>query len=229
MVIVNTVIYVKEYLGLASSDVAIALASAGGGSMLAALTVPRLLDKVPDRPVMLLGGVVMAIGVGLIGTGPSFYAMLPMWFLIGMGWSLVQTPSGRVVNRSSSASDRPALFSAQFALSHLCWLLFYPVAGQLSTRIGVETTALYLAVGILLFTGLAAVLWRTADSGVLEHQHETLTHTHEHSHDDEHHDHVHAETLAQSHSHAHTHGAVNHAHTFVIDDHHAIWPASSRP
>jgi MFS family permease len=228
MVIVNTVIYVKGTLGLESQSVAIALAASGGGSMLAALSLPKVLDKVPDRPVMLLGAVVMAVGVGLISFGPGFYAMLPIWFLIGLGWSLVQTPSGRVVNRSSSAADRPAFFSAQFALSHLCWLVFYPIAGQLGTRLGVPTTAMFLAGSILLFALLAAWLWPSSDAEVLRHAHEPVTHSHEHSHDDQHHDHPHGEP-ADSHSHEHVHEPVVHAHEYHIDDHHALWPAASRP
>ncbi|MFQ5609310.1 MAG: MFS transporter, partial [Woeseiaceae bacterium] len=40
MVIVNTVVYVREYLGGSESDVAMAIAAGGGGSMLAALCVP---------------------------------------------------------------------------------------------------------------------------------------------------------------------------------------------
>jgi len=226
MVIVNTVIYVKDYLGLESADVAMALAASGGGSMIAALTLPKVLDKVADRPVMLLGAFVMAAGVALIGTGPGFYAVLPIWFLIGLGWSLVQTPSGRVVNRSSSPADRPAFFSAQFALSHLCWLAFYPIAGQLGTRIGVETTALILAGGIVVFALAAMRLWPKSDALVLEHRHKAVTHTHEHSHDDGHHAHGHQEA---SHTHEHTHAAVTHEHDFRIDDHHAAWPAASRP
>ncbi|TNF91930.1 MAG: hypothetical protein EP297_14400 [Gammaproteobacteria bacterium] len=71
-------------------------------------------------------------------------------------WSLVQTPAGRVVNRSTSPSDRPAYFSAQFALSHACWLIFYLVAGLLGTFAGVEITALILGASILVFTALAA-------------------------------------------------------------------------
>jgi len=226
MVIVNTVIYVKEYLGLQSSDVAMALAASGGGSMIAALSLPKLLDKVADRPIMLLGAFVMAVGVALIGIGPRFEQMLPIWFLIGVGWSLVQTPSGRVVNRSSSASDRSAFFSAQFALSHLCWLAFYPIAGQLGTRIGIESTALILAGGIVVFAFAALWLWPKSDARVLIHTHEAVTHTHEHSHDDEHHSHGHNDEL---HSHEHTHAAVTHEHDFHIDDHHAVWPAASRP
>ncbi|UCG72250.1 MAG: MFS transporter [Chromatiales bacterium] len=229
MVIVNTVIYVKDTLGLTSTDVAAALAAAGGGSMIAALSLPKLLDKVADRPVMLLGGVLMAIGVALIGTGPGFLQMLPMWFLVGIGWSVVQTPAGRVVNRSSAPSDRSAFFSAQFALSHACWLIFYPVAGQLGTRLGVETTALWLAGSIALFTLLAARLWPKADAQIVVHEHAAVVHTHAHSHD-EHHEHAHEGVEAEEdHVHEHRHEPVRHAHSFVIDDHHASWPASSTP
>ncbi len=224
MLIVNTVVYVKEYLGLPSTSVAIAMGAAGCGSMLASLTLPKILDRIPDRPIMLLGVLVMAIGVGLIGTSPSFTAMLPIWFAVGLGWSLVQTPSGRVVNRSASAADRPAYFSAQFALSHLCWLLFYPVAGQLAVRLGIEATAVYLAGGILLFGLLAAWLWPASDGTVLEHEHDSISHVHEHRHDDGHHEHGHDSD--EPHVHEHEHSSVTHAHAFVIDDHHGAWPAS---
>jgi MFS family permease len=228
MVIVNTVIYVKDTLGLTSTDVATALAASGGGSMIAALVLPRILDKVPDRPVMLLGGFLMAVGVALVGTGPGFMQMLPMWFLIGIGWSVVQTPAGRVVNRSSAPADRSAFFSAQFALSHACWLVFYPVAGQLGTRLGVETTAVWLAGGIGLFTLLAAWLWPSKDAAVLAHEHPAVVHTHTHTHD-EHHAHEHVGDVDEEHTHEHRHEATRHAHSFVIDDHHASWPAASTP
>jgi MFS family permease len=225
MVIVNTVVYIREYLGGSESDVALALAAAGGGSMLAALTVPRVLDRLPDRPIMLFGSVVMAVGLGLIYTRPGFGAVLPIWCLIGVGWSLVQTPAGRVVNRSARPADRSAYFSAQFALSHLCWLIFYPVAGQLGSRIGIETTALLLACSVVIFTVVASMLWPAADEALeLEHAHESLEHEHLHSHGP-HHDHDHRNTdPAEPHSHRHRHAAVAHSHTFVIDDHHAYWP-----
>jgi MFS family permease len=227
MVIVNTVVYVREYLGGSESDVAMAMAAAGGGSMLAALAMPWLLDRVPDRPVMLIGSLTMAVGVGLMSTGPAFTFVLPIWFLIGLGWSLVQTPSGRIVNRSASAADRPAYFSAQFALSHACWLIFYPIAGQLGTRIGIETTALWLGGGIVIFTVLAAVIWPREEAEELAHVHEHVTHEHEHAHGP-HHSHEHdGDAGDESHSHAHRHDKVHHSHTFVIDDHHVAWPAEN--
>lgn len=225
MVIVNTVVYVREYLGGSEADTALAFAAAGGGSMIAAVLLPKILDRIPDRPVMLTGGMLMGFGLLAIYSRPVFAWVLPIWCLIGMGWSLVQTPAGRLVNRSSSAADRPAYFSAQFALSHGCWLLAYPIAGQLGVRIGIETAALTFGGAVLLFTIIAARAWPSADAVVLEHTHETESHQHEHGHD-EHHRHDHDGTEAREpHSHPHGHESVRHSHPFVIDDHHAHWPA----
>jgi len=229
MIIVATVVYVREYLGGSESDVAMAMAMAGGGSMIAAISLPKILDRIPDRPVMLLGAVIMATGLGIMSTGPSFSAVLPIWFLIGLGWSLVQTPAGRVVNRSASPADRSAYYSAQFALSHACWLIFYLVAGQFVTRYGVESTALVLGASILVFTALAAMLWPKHDEVVLVHTHSEKTHEHKHAHDS-HHDHDHEGWEGpEPHNHTHRHLPVRHAHTYVIDDHHAIWPESPSP
>ncbi|MBW2282329.1 MAG: MFS transporter [Deltaproteobacteria bacterium] len=229
MVIVNTVVYVRDTLGGSESDVALALAAAGGGSMLAALSLPRLLDRVPDRPVLLCGAVLMALGLFGMALGPSLAALVCIWFGVGIGWSLVQTPAGRVVNRSSSADDRPAYFSAQFALSHACWLVLYPVAGQLGSRIGVEATAFWLAVGVLGFAALGAVLWPRDDPDVRLHTHAETDHEHTHVHDD-HHEHDHEGWEGpEPHRHPHGHAAFRHTHPFVIDDHHATWPDASTP
>jgi len=224
MVIVNTVVYVRETLGRTESDVAIALGAAGTGSMLVALLLPRLLDKRPDRPVMLGGTILMAAGLAWMGMGPDLLALLMAWFLVGAGWSAVQTPAGRLVNRSASPGDRPAYFSAQFALSHACWLVLYSVAGQLGTRIGIETTALVLSATVVVFAVVAAALWPARDDEPLPHVHDELDHDHDHVHD-EHHDHEHEGWEGdEPHRHPHRHGRVKHSHVFVIDDHHQAWP-----
>src|SRR5215210_1202974 len=88
MVIVNTVVIVRALLGRPESDVALALACFGGGSMLAALALPRVLDALPDRRVMLpaagaLGAVLLAFAGLLVGmawfSGRTFTTMALDW------------------------------------------------------------------------------------------------------------------------------------------------------
>lgn len=50
----------------------------------------------------------------------SYPQLLALWFVFGMGFSLALMPSGRLIRRSAGPVDRPALFAAQFALSHAC-------------------------------------------------------------------------------------------------------------
>jgi MFS family permease len=160
MVIVNTVIYVRDAFGRDAGDVAWALGASGAGAMLAALLLPRLLDRVPDRPVMLNGGLVLAVGLALAAVVDGFYALLGVWFVLGLGLAAVQTPIGRIVTRSGTPAERPALFAAQFSLSHACWLATYPVAGVLGSVLGLTATASILAGVAAAAVGVAALVWR---------------------------------------------------------------------
>lgn len=139
MVLVNNVILVRSNLGLGETHVALALAAFGGGSIPAALILPRLLDNRPDRPLMILGAAVLALtlfGLAILmqTEGIRWHPLLAGWFIIGAGYSTVLTPSGRLLKRSAHAEDRPAVCAAQFALSHACWLVIYALAGWLITR-----------------------------------------------------------------------------------------------
>lgn len=173
LVIVNTVVLVQRDLGRPQSDVALLLAAYGGGSLLLALWVPRLLDRLSDRRVMLGGAVVLPLllllvagvlwalpaeGPGALGT---WIAVLVLWALLGAAVSLVLTPSSRVLRRNSTDENRPALFAAQFALSHACYLLTYPLAGVLGAVIGVPLITVVLAgIGAVGVLGAWRV-WRT--------------------------------------------------------------------
>lgn len=128
MVIVNTVVIVRGGLGFGQREVALTLAAYGGGSMLAALIIPRLLDKASDRALMAgaaalmtAGLATMAVVTALLGKSEGYWAMLLVgWFVLGIAYSISVTPSGRLLRRSANADDRPAVFAAQFALSHGC-------------------------------------------------------------------------------------------------------------
>lgn len=202
MVYVNTVVLVQAGLGLGEEAVALAFAGFGTGSMLAAFLLPRILDRLTDRPVMINGAGLMVAGVALVPLVGSLAGLIALWAVIGFGFSLTQTPIGRIINRSAQEADRGAVFAAQFALSHACWLVTYPLAGWVGAGAGLTTAALTLAaIGAL---GLVAVLgiWPARDISELAHDHPDLPPGHPH--------------LAE-------HGD-HHAHTFVIDALHRRWP-----
>ena len=225
MVIVNTVVYVRDRLGGTESDTALAFAAAGAGSMVVALMLPRLLDGLPDRPFMLAGGVVLTAGLLLGLTDPGLLALLPVWFVLGAGSSLIQTPTGRLLRRSAHEGDRAAIYAAQFALSHACWLLAYPLVGWIGGTLGLTAAFTVLAVVALTSTAAALALWPAQDPGEVEHLHEALEHEHLHIHD-EHHQHVHEGSKGQEpHRHPHGHAPLQHKHPYVIDLHHPMWPS----
>ncbi|MFL6812885.1 MAG: MFS transporter [Bradyrhizobium sp.] len=209
MVIVNTVVLVRAVLGRPDSDVAIALACFGGGSMLAALLLPQVLDRLPDRAVMIsAAGLLTVLLLGLTVVLHVWYyqiwpALLVLWILMGIGYSAVQTPSGRLLRRSAQPSDRPAVFAAQFALSHACWLVTYPIAGWLGNSTGLSTTSLVLAAITLVGVVTAGAMWPADDQEVILHDHPDLAP-----------DDPHLQGAAQK----------RHAHVFVIDEHHRRWP-----
>jgi hypothetical protein len=101
-------------------------------------------------------GAAVALSVGLgamtwisiaVPVGPSYWHMLLAgWVVLGIAYSMSVTPSGRLLKRSANAEDRPALFAAQFALSHICWLICYPLVGQLGANISM--TAAFGAMAI---------------------------------------------------------------------------------
>lgn len=207
MVLVNSVVLVRGQLGLGESELAWTMFAFGAGSMLAALVLPRLLDRLPDRPVMFTGSAVMVAGLLAFAatvalSGLSWPVLLAFWFVIGVGYSTVQTPSGRLLRRSAHAEDRPALFAAQFALSHACWLVAYPLSGWLMTAFGTLPALILLA--LLAMVGILAALrfWTASDPSNLLHDHPELSADHPHIRD-----------------------GRSHAHAFVIDDLHHHWPA----
>jgi predicted MFS family arabinose efflux permease len=106
--------------------------------------------------------------------------VLPLWALLGLGNGLVLTPSGRLLRRSAEAGDRPALFAAQFALSHACWLITYPLAGWLGVAAGLAPTFLLMAVVAALGAGLAVRLWPAESEQAAPHEHHGLAADHPH-------------------------------------------------
>lgn len=171
MVLVNSVILVRGQLGLNDSALAWTMFAFGAGSMIAALLLPRVLDNLADRPVMVAGAwtmvaALLALAAAILATGLTWPLLLGIWLVIGIGYSTVQTPSGRLLRRSAHAEDRPAVFAAQFALSHACWLVTYPLSGWLMTAFGTVPALLVLAGVALAGIVTAMRFWPTGDPEV---------------------------------------------------------------
>jgi MFS family permease len=198
------VVLVQSVFGLTQQSTAVALAAFGGGSMIAALALPRVLDRFDDRPVMLIGAGIL-VATMLAGAAlPGYGVLLALWVIIGVGYSVTQTPAGRLIRRSSNPEDRPALFAAQFALSHAAWLVTYPLAGWLGAYAGLPVTFLVMAAIAALGMAAALRLWPVDDPVVVEHTHHDLPADHPH---------LNGST-----------GRHTHAHEFVIDAEHTVWP-----
>lgn len=187
MVIVNTVVYVRDFLGRPEDSVALALGAFGAGSMTVALLLPRVLEKISDRAVILPAALLLAVvftGLGAITTAPEgswrWPALLVVWAAFGAVCSAVLTPTGRLVRRSAPAEQRTAAFAAQFSLSHSCWLLTYPLAGWLSAEAGLQAAVVGLG-GIALAASVLAVrLWPSRETAPVEHEHIDLHDGHPH-------------------------------------------------
>ncbi|MFM9370918.1 MFS transporter [Streptomyces sp. Da 82-17] len=167
MVIVNTVLLVRHDLGRSAGAVSVALAAYGAGSMLVALLLPRVLDRVGDRAVMLpaafaLPAVFAAYGLATLA-GPSWPALLVAWCAFGAAGSALLTPTGRLLRRSAPPGELPAVFAAQFSLSHACWLLTYPLAGWLATTAGAAAATWTLGALSLTAATAATRMWPSGD------------------------------------------------------------------
>jgi len=190
-------------------------------SRVPAATAYLLIDTALFMPLYgltLLWATRQVLGSLKLGQGPAAWViallarlavplLLALWALIGAACSLALTPGARLLRRSACSVDRPALFAADFALSHACWLVCYPLAGWVATVAGMTTA--FVVLGVLTAAGavVALRLWPTHDPEVVEHEHHDL---------EPHHEHLHGAVLAG--------GVWRHSHEFRIDDHHLRWP-----
>lgn len=163
MVMDNTVVIVQSDFSLSQSSVALALAAFGGGSILASIVLPDLLETMSDRLAMLTGMLLLSLGLLAGAAIVSYGSLVVLWFVLGVGYSIVQTPSSRLLRKSVRPEDKPAVYAAQFALSHGCWLVAYLLAGWLGATFGLTITFVGLAGIAGLSLLLAALAWPVDD------------------------------------------------------------------
>ncbi|WP_416877461.1 MFS transporter [Litorimonas sp.] len=213
IVVVNTVVIVQDGLGLDQQAYAVTIGAFGAGSMSVALLLPKLLSKLNDRLVMISGAAILTVmlsGLTLVTYflpgGLSWPIILLSWAILGAAYSLTVTPGGRLLRRSSTPKTRPSIFAAQFTLSHVCWLIAYPVAGWVGSRLG-QSSALFASAGLALMGfAMAFRVWPANENIRIKHTHSNLPLNHPH--------------LRQGHV------TGEPVHEFVLDDYNQTWPRS---
>jgi len=159
MLIVNTVVYVRDVLGLPDEAVARVLLSEGLGAILGIVFIPRLVTRFGDKRVMLAGGLALGPLLALGAFMPGFWGLVGLWAAIGAALGIAMTPAGLVITRTIAAPDRPDLFAAQYTLTHGCWLIAYPFVGWIVVAAGFPTGFLVSGALALGFALCAVAVW----------------------------------------------------------------------
>ncbi|MEI3866400.1 MFS transporter [Microbacterium sp. CCNWLW134] len=165
VVLVNSVVYVKSVFGLGDAALAVTLGAYGAGSLLVAVSIPRIVDRFGVTRTMLTGvavvvlGLVAAVPVTIVAVtaGMGWWALLVVWAVLGAGTSLINTPSSRLLAAASTPSNRNLVYTAQFAVSHACFLLTYPLAGWVGAASLPAATALLTGIALIGAVGAIAI------------------------------------------------------------------------
>ncbi|MFM2314980.1 MAG: hypothetical protein RLZZ04_4256 [Cyanobacteriota bacterium] len=216
-ILVNTVGYVQGTLNLGSVQYGWVMAALGIGATLAAAAVGSLGQHWARTSVILLGTVLLTIAL-LPASYVGFSLLLLLWLVAGAGQTFVNVTTQTLIADHTPTEFQGRIYGAQFAWSHLWWVLSYPLAGWLGSN-QEEVPFLY---GSLIGLVLLVVVQLTLSPKKPKHEHESYWHEHEHTHEG-YHQHAHSSDILvmESHIHSHQHQAIHHAHPYTgLHDHH---------
>lgn len=147
-VLVATVNFVKDELGMSDTSYAWVMTLFGLGSAVGAALYGKV-DRIRETMVRfaaptMLGSLVMA------GLMPAYGTVIISWILVGAAYSTLGIRGSELLGANSAGEERPHIYAAHFALSHAGWGLTYPLAGTLTTAFGFSRTALCFAIVLLL-------------------------------------------------------------------------------
>ena len=132
-ILVNTVAHVKSGLQLTDKHYGIVMAFFGIGASIAAF-LSGSIDKSRSRTISLITGALF-LGFAIIGANYlSYYPLLLLWLLAGLGQSLAEIPSETLIGETIDEHEQGKVYGSHFAFSHLWWAIAYPIAGYLGTQ-----------------------------------------------------------------------------------------------
>lgn len=150
-VIVATVDFVKNRLGMSDTAYAWIMAAFGIGSVCGATAYAKLADLGRNRLVRFASPAMIA-ALATAFLWPRYAPVLCAWWFIGAGYSVLGIRGSELLAANSSGEERTDIFAAHFALSHAGWGLTYPLTGFLTTWLGFAPTAGIFAALLVLAT-----------------------------------------------------------------------------
>lgn len=149
MVLVNTVVIMRDEFSRGDATVAWVLAAFGAGSMTIAMLLPRLRRRYSDVVVMRAGAWASIGGMVLMYVVLALqweWLVWLVWPLLGAALAGMQTPVSQVLRNHTPESNLSQVFAAQFSLSHACYLIAYPLAGWVGAMVGLPWVVLVLII-----------------------------------------------------------------------------------
>ena len=175
-VIVVTVVYVRDVLRGTEAQFSIMMAGAGLGSAAAAIVLSRITARMEHdaaghgarhglrhrwtAAAVIAGGIVLSISLLPGWMTPPLIVFGFLWVLNGAGQALIAIPSSTLVASHTSTDQRGRAFAAQFAITHACWLVSYPLVGHLAGALGPPITFSICGIVCLAITVGALVIGR---------------------------------------------------------------------
>ena len=127
-ILVNTVGHIKGDLLLTDREYGWAMTAFGIGATVAAFTA-NTIDRSRGKVILLIAGAAMiAVSVSLAGYA-SYWALLALWAVAGLGQSFTDMPSQILIAENIALDQQGKVYGSHFAWSHLWWAVGYPIAG----------------------------------------------------------------------------------------------------
>ncbi len=150
-VIVNTVIFFHGLLQKSQSIAALAMMCFGVGSVIFAGFVPALKARIGQQKLMMFGTITIAATFLFAAFVHGWVVLMLWWLVLGASCIAIESLLSVLVNQFATARTRPALFAANFSLTHACWLFAYLLTGLLGAdrSLSIYFGALFVVVTLL--------------------------------------------------------------------------------
>ncbi len=156
-VLVATIHYVKNTLGLGDSYYAWAMTAHSLGSVTGALLYGQMTHPVWRARLRAAAPWCVPAALLLVAGTHSFGWLAAAWLLAGAGQVILLIQGNELLAANSRPDERSHIYAAHFSLSHIGWGVTYPLAGWWTTAFGFNHAALMFA-GLYLLVAVAEPL-----------------------------------------------------------------------